>query len=111
MKAKVIVEIYDPEVREAPFKLIKIDEFETLIPQVDDGGLAIANHLTYETSRRGYHFKFYTIKDEEYHAVVHNFKSSGSNGYLKDHLTFPQMSDKDNEIMTKMFMQLGYYDD
>ena len=83
--AKIIVQVYDPKVLTAPFKLITLFEFEIEFSNNRyETKLAM---VIEEIQKRGYAFRFWSYDDDGiYYVTVHNYGSPGSVWYYTDHL-------------------------
>lgn len=74
-RVKCILAKYDDTITEAPFKTIKIDEFEVNVPSEDDGGVILAGRLHMACANKGYTMQFYTSSDVEgytYEVVIYD---------------------------------------
>jgi len=77
-KCSISIQVYDPEVREAPFRLVEIDKFDIESLPLD---VSSRYHvLQMECRERGYSFRFYTLGDTEnsFTVVVNNYNSPGT---------------------------------
>ena len=83
MTINCIIQVYDPTVRKAPFKIIEIDRFQIEINKDEVNSF----RLLKECMKRNYCFRFYNIDDNNnYCIMVHNYQSPGSEYYTIDHL-------------------------
>lgn len=57
---KCIIEKYDPEQLEAPFRFIKVGEGEVDDPQLNDGGVELAARLNEMCRAQDFKFRFYS---------------------------------------------------
>lgn len=68
------IERYDEAIKEPPYLTIPIDNFDVYEPEQDDGGEEFARRLSLFCKRKGYHFKFYTVSNDDefdYKVVVY----------------------------------------
>jgi hypothetical protein len=86
MKKNIKIQVYDPNIKSAPFKLVTIDEFKAIIydnskndPYGERKVFSIIRAI--KTRNPNYDFRFYSENKDDIIAVVHNKNSPGT-----DHL-------------------------